>query len=134
MVIVDTNVLIDVLQDDPTWAEWSSKQLEMHAQAQPLVINPVIYSELSVSYSTFELLEAAINVMQLQFVETPREALHLAGKAYVLYRRSGGTKTNVLTDFFIGAHASVAGAALLTRDIRRYATYFPTVQLISPYQ
>lgn len=134
MVIVDTNVLIDVLQDDPVWAQWSSQQLEMQAQAQPLVINPVIYSELSVSYSTFELLEAAIKVMQLKFVETPREALHLAGKAFALYRRSGGTKANVLTDFFIGAHASVTGAALLTRDIRRYSTYFPAVKLITPYQ
>lgn len=134
MVIVDTNVLIDVLQDDPVWAQWSSQQLEMQAQMQPLVINPVIYSELSVSYSTFALLEEVIGIMRLEFVETPREALHLAGKAYARYRRSGGTKANVLTDFFIGAHASVTGATLLTRDIHRYAIYFPTVQLISPYQ
>jgi hypothetical protein len=131
-MLVDTNVLVDVLEDDPDWADWSVAQLRAQAQIHRLVINPVIYAELSMAFSNVEALDAALAALQIAVIEIPKPALFLAGKAVVHYRRKGGTKTNVLADFFIGAHAAVARLPLLTRDVRRYAGYFPTVQLISP--
>lgn len=131
-MLVDTNVLVDVLEDDPEWADWSIAQLRAQSQIHRLVINPVIYSELSLTFSTFEALDEALAALEIPMVEMPRAALFLAGKAFVQYRRKGGTKGNVLADFFIGAHAAVAGWPVLTRDVRRYAGYFPTVQLIAP--
>ncbi len=131
-MLVDTNVLVDVLEDDPDWADWSVAQLRAQAQVHRLAINPVIYAELSLAFSTAEALDEALAALQIPVVEIPRPALFLAGKAFVQYRRQGGTKTNVLADFFIGAHAAVAGCPVLTRDARRYAGYFPTVALVSP--
>jgi len=131
-VLVDTNVLVDVLENDPDWADWSIAQLRAQAQIHRLVINPVIYAELSLTFSTVEALDATLADLQIPVIETPKPALFLAGKAFVQYRRQGGTKTNVLADFFIGAHAAVAGFPVLTRDVRRYTSYFPTVRLIAP--
>lgn len=131
-MLVDTNVLVDVLENDPDWADWSVAQLRAQAQIHRLVINPVIYAELSLAFSTVEALDEALAALQIPVIETPKPALFLAGKAFVKYRRQGGTKTNVLADLFIGAHAAVAGLPVLTRDVRRYASFFPTVQLIAP--
>lgn len=132
MLLVDTNVLIDVLQSDAQWADWSIQQLRAQSQVQELAINPIIYSELSLMYETIEALDDTISTMELAFHEIPPAALFLAGKAFVRYRREGGAKHNVLADFFIGAHAAVTGCGVLTRDPRRYRTYFPTVQLLTP--
>jgi predicted nucleic acid-binding protein len=132
MLLVDTNVLIDVLENDPDWAEWSLTQLRHRAQLTPLAINPIIYTELSAAFSSMEMLDEALTTMDLRQLEIPRPALFLAGKAFARYRQQGGTKSNVLADFFIGAHAAVARLPLLTRDTRRYRNYFPTVELIAP--
>ena len=131
-MLVDTNVLVDVLEDDPEWADWSIGQLRKQARVHRLIINPVIYAELSLTFSTVEALDEVLAGMQLPVVEMPRSALFLAGKAFAQYRRRGGTKGNVLADFFIGAHAAVAGWPVLTRDGRRYQSYFPTVNLVMP--
>ena len=132
MLLVDTNVLVDVLEDDPEWAEWSIGQLRAQSKVHPLAINPVIYSELSLAFSSVEMLDDTIANLGLALLELPRPALFLAGKAFVRYRRQGGNKHNVLADFFIGAHAAVLGCQLLTRDARRYQSYFPSVKLITP--
>jgi predicted nucleic acid-binding protein len=132
MLLVDTNVLVDVLQDDPQWAEWSIGQLRAQATIHELVINPVIYAELSLSFSTLEALDRAVADMQLTVREIPRPALFLAGKAFLRYRRRGGTKAQVFPDFFIGAHAAVERWRLLTRDASRFRTYFPRLEVIAP--
>lgn len=132
MLLVDTNVLVDVLANDPQWADWSIAQLRAQSKVHSLVINPIIYSELSLTFSTVEALDQTVEDLGLSLVELPRPALFLAGKAFVRYRRLGGTKSNVLGDFFIGAHAAVSGLDLLTRDTRRYTSYFPGVRLVSP--
>jgi predicted nucleic acid-binding protein len=131
-MLVDTNVLVDVLEDDPEWADWSIAQLRAQSRVHRLVINPIIYAELSLTFSTVEALDAALQGMQLPLIEIPKPALFLAGKAFAQYRRRGGTKDNVLADFFIGAHAAVAGLPILTRDGSRYRSYFPTVTLVLP--
>ena len=131
-MLVDTNVLVDVLEDDPEWADWSIGQLRTQSRVHRLIINPVIYAELSLTFSTVEALDEVLAGMQLPVVEMPRPALFLAGKAFAQYRRRGGTKGNVLADFFIGAHAAVAGWPILTRDGSRYQSYFPTVNLVMP--
>ncbi|MEO0319141.1 MAG: hypothetical protein RL404_2818 [Pseudomonadota bacterium] len=131
-MLVDTNVLIDVLQDDPVWADWSISQLRAHSQLHKLAINPVIYAELSMSFTTFEALDKILDDMELDSHDIPRPALFLAGKAYLAYKRSGGTKSNVLSDFFIGAHAVVSRMPLLTRDAARYRSYFPSLRLVCP--
>ena len=132
MLLIDTNVLIDVLQNDPQWADWSIRALRAQAQLRELVINPVIYAELSLSFSTFEALDRVVATMELAMHEVPRPALFLAGKAYLQYRRRGGGKAQVLPDFFIGAHAAVKGWPLLTRDASRFRTYFPSLEVIAP--
>jgi len=132
MLLVDTNVLVDVLENDPEWADWSIGQLRAQAKIQRLAINPIIYSELSLTFSTVEALDRTIDSLGLTMIEVPRPALFLAGKAFLRYRRQGGTKGNVLGDFFIGAHAAVSGHAILTRDTRRFASYFPSVKLVTP--
>ena len=131
-MLVDTNVLVDVLEDDPDWADWSVAQLRAQAQIHRLAINPVIYAELSVTFTTVEALDDALAALQIPVIEIPKPALFLAGKAFVTHRRRGGVKANVLADFFIGAHAAVAGWPVLTRDARRVAGYFPSVQVIAP--
>ncbi len=132
MVLVDTNVLVDVLQADPEWAAWSLRQLQAQSQIHELWINPVIYAELSMSFETREALDRMVLSLNLKLHEIPKAALFLAGKAYLKYRRQGGTKAQVLPDFFIGAHAAVQQMALLTRDASRFKTYFPSLQVIAP--
>jgi predicted nucleic acid-binding protein len=132
MLLVDTNVLIDVLEDDPRWADWSINQLRTQTQIHPLVINPIIYAELSLAFSTFEALDAVLDKLGLALREVPRPALFLAGKAFARYRKAGGSKTGVLPDFLIGAHAAVERWTLLTRDAQRYRAYFPSVELLTP--
>ncbi|TWG53523.1 type II toxin-antitoxin system VapC family toxin [Aminobacter sp. J44] len=132
MTLVDTNVLLDLVTNDEAWGDWSIAQLEEASLRGPLVINDVVYAELSVRYERIEDLEAFIDAAGLELRPLPRSALFLAGKVFTRYRRSGGTRTGVLPDFFIGAHAAVAELPLLTRDVGRYQTYFPTVELIFP--
>ncbi len=132
MLLVDTNVLVDVLTDDPEWADWSIGQLRAQSKVHRLAINPIIYAELSLTFSTVEALDRTIDDLDLALIELPRPALFLAGKAFARYRRQGGTKGNVLADFFIGAHAAVGEYSILTRDTRRYSSYFPSVVLIAP--
>ena len=132
MLLVDTNVLIDVLEDDPEWADWSIAQLRAQSKVHPLTINSIIYAELSLTFSKVEALDKTIANLGLAVLELPRTTLFLAGKAFVQYRRQGGKANNVLADFFIGAHAAVLGCPLLTRDARRYRSYFPSVELIAP--
>lgn len=134
MILVDTNVLLDVLENDPAWVDWSLRQLRAQSQVHDLVINPVIYSELSLAFDEVGALDSAIEGMGLTLRELPRPALFLAGRAFVKYRRTGGTKANVLPDFFIGAQAAVEGWGILTRDARRYRGYFPGVALVTPEQ
>lgn len=132
MVLVDTNVILDVIEDDEVWAEWSQGQMDAIAMREDLTINPVIYAELSLAFARIEELEAFVASAEFRLLETPREALFLAGKAFLAYRKQGGTRTGVLPDFFIGAHAAVMDLPLLTRDSARYRTYFPDIQLIAP--
>lgn len=131
-MLVDTNILVDVLENDPDWADWSVAQLRAQAKVHRLVINPIIYSELSLTFSSAEELDEVLDAMKLHLLELPRPALFLAGKAFIQYRRSGGGKNNVLGDFYIGAHAAVSDLPLLTRDTRRYKNYFPSVKLVAP--
>lgn len=132
MILVDTNVILDVIEEDPAWADWSQAQLDRAALQGALLINPVIYTELSIAFHRIEELEAMVSEAGLIVESIPREALFLAGKAFLQYRRQKGTKRGVLPDFFIGAHASVLGIPLLTRDAGKYAGYFPQVTLITP--
>lgn len=134
MVLVDTNVLLDVVQDDPVWSQWSQSNLDLLSAAGDLVINPVIYAELSIAYEAIEELEAMVSAARLIVQAIPREALFLAGKAFLQYKRRGGTKTGVLPDFFIGAHAAVLDMPLLTRDAGRYRSYYPGLEVICPRQ
>jgi len=131
-MLVDTNILIDVLENDPEWADWSIAQLQAQSRVHRLVINPIIYAELSLAFATIESLDDAVEGMELGVVEIPRPALFLAGKAFLQYRRKGGAKGNVLGDFFVGAHAAVSGLPLLTRNPRSYRTYFPGVTVVAP--
>lgn len=132
MILVDTNVLLDVLQDDPQWAEWSQQQLETVSLTDSLAINAVIYSELSMAFERIEDLDAVIAEASLTLAPIPREALFLAGKVFLDYRRRQGAKQGVLPDFYIGAQAAVNGWPILTRDVGRYRSYFPTVRLVAP--
>lgn len=133
MIFVDTNILLDVVQQNPLWGSWSLRQMIALGNVNTLIINPIIYSEFSISFNTLGEVEQSVEEMGLIVEALPNEVSFLAGKAYVQYRRLGGTKANVLSDFFIGAHAVVRSAPLLTRDARRYRTYFPSLRLITPY-
>jgi hypothetical protein len=130
--MIDTCVLLDVVTEDPKWFEWSSAALAEAANTGNLVINPVIYSELSVGFEKIETLEDLLDPGLFQYRPIPREAAFLAGKAFASYRRRGGRKQLPLPDFFIGAHASVSNLPLITRDTKRFATYFPKLRTISP--
>jgi predicted nucleic acid-binding protein len=132
VTLVDSNVLLDLVSDDPTWSRWSIAQLEAATLRGPLLINDVIYAELSARYRAIEDLEHMLAVARIDLEPMPRAALFLAGKAFLRYRSRGGSRTGVLSDFFIGAHAVVARHPLLTRDTRRYGAYFPTLELITP--
>ena len=132
MVLVDTNVILDVIEEDPSWADWSQEQLDHAAMNGALLINSVIYAELSIAFQRIEELEDMLTQGGFIVESIPREALFLAGKAFLRYRRQQGAKRGVLPDIFIGAHASVLGIPLLTRDAGKYAGYFPQVTLITP--
>jgi hypothetical protein len=132
MTLIDSIVLLDLMTDDKRWADWSQVQLEQATLAGPLIINNVIYAEISTRHSTVEAVDAMLRDLDIDLVVIPRTALFLAGKAYLRYRANGGVRTGVLSDFFIGAHAAVERLPLLTRDARRYRSYFPTVELITP--
>ena len=132
MIFVDTNVLLDVIEADPIWADWSQRQMDAAAAVGEVAINDVVYAELAVGYRAFEDLDAIIAAWELVVAPIPRTALFIAAKAYQRYRAAGGIRTGVLPDFFLGAHALVADARLVTRDVRRYRTYFPNLELIAP--
>ena len=131
MTLVDTNVLLDLVTDDPIWADWSIAELEAASLRGPLLINDVIYAELAVRYNRIEDLDAFIERAGLEIAPLPRTALFLAGKVFGRYRKSGGLRTGVLPDFFVGAHAAIGEWPVLTRDVGRYRTYFPTLTLIT---
>ena len=132
MTLVDTNVLLDLVTDDPIWADWSIAELEAASLRGPLLINEVIYAELAVRYGRIEDLDAFIQRAGLEIAALPRAALFLAGKVFAQYRKSGGLRTGVLPDFFVGAHAAVSEWPVLTRGVGRYRTYFPSLTLITP--
>ncbi|MGA7673429.1 MAG: type II toxin-antitoxin system VapC family toxin [Rhizomicrobium sp.] len=131
-VLVDSNVLLDLMTEDARWLRWSSQAIEAAAERTRLVINAIIYAEVSVRFSRVEDLEEALPRDMFDREHLPYEAAFLAGKAFAAYRRRGGARTSTLPDFFVGAHAAVAGYELLTRDGARYRTYFPKLQLITP--
>ena len=131
-VLIDSNVLLDIMTEDANWSEWSAKAIERAADRYRLVINPVIYAEVSVRYSRIEELDRALPKTMFDREAIPYEGAFLAGKLFLTYRRRGGTKQSPLPDFFIGAHAAVAGYRLMTRDAARYRTYFPKLPLIAP--
>lgn len=130
-VLVDSNVLLDLFTDDPVWAAWSEARLAEAFDAGQVVINPIVYAEISVAFKRIETLEATLPE-QLGREDLPWEAAFLAGKCFVDYRRRGGTRRSPLPDFYIGAHAATTGRALLTRDANRYRTLLPALTLISP--
>ena len=131
-ILVDSNVLLDVATEDPNWAAWSSATLEEQAEENLLAINALIYAEVSIGFERIEELEAALPRSLVERLPIPWEAAFLAGKCFLQYRRRGGTRHSTLPDFFIGAHASVLGIPLITRDVARYRTYFPRLRLITP--
>lgn len=130
--LVDSSVLLDIFTADPAWGEWSTDRVERAFRAGVVFISPVIYAEVSIRFSRIEDLEEAIRESGLTWSEVPREALFLAGKAYLSYRRKGGLKTAPLPDFFIGAHAAVSDLVLITRDPARVRKHFPGVRLSCP--
>lgn len=132
MILVDTCVLLDVVHADARWADWSQQQLEYAAGHGGILVNPVIYAEFSVWYDTLQRADDALAAFGVRFEEIPREALFLAGKAFRQYRARRGTRSSVLPDFLIGAHAAVRELPLLTRDPARIRAYFPTVALLTP--
>jgi predicted nucleic acid-binding protein len=131
-VLVDSNVLLDVATQDPVWGDWSRTSLNRAAEHSVLAINPVIYGEVSVGFPSIEEVDAALPTNWLRRDAIPYEAAYLAGKVFLAYRRAGGARGSPLPDFYIGAHAAVAGYRLLTRDPSRYRTYFPKLELILP--
>ncbi len=134
MTLVDTNVLLDLVTADPVWADWSRHQLSAASLRGKLEINDVVYAELSIRYQRIEDLDAMLSRAEIDIRAMPRSALFLAGKAFLQYRARGGTRTGVLPDFFVGAHAAVTGLSLLTRDATRYRSYFPGIVVVSPEQ
>lgn len=130
--LVDSCVLIDVLADDPAWADWSIDQLEKQGQRGPLVINPLILAEISPRYERADDLEAALAGLPLVREHLPWDAAFLAGQAFRVYRLGDGVKTSPMPDFYIGAHALVRGMSLLTRNVKRYRSYFPKLSIIGP--
>lgn len=132
VVLVDSNVLLDVLTEDPRWYGWSAAALEEQAEDVVLAINPIIYAEVSIRFGRIEDVEDALPQTFFQRAALPWEAAFLAGKCFVKYRRGGGTRRSPLPDFYIGAHAAVRGWTLLSRDAARYRGYFPRLRLIAP--
>jgi len=132
ITLVDSNVILDVATNDPVWGSWSGEALSREADESILAINPLIFAEISAGFGTIEELEELVPASAFRRLDLPYEAAFLAAKAFVAYRRRGGKRSAPLADFYIGAHAAVAGLRLLTRDARRYRTYFPGVALVSP--
>ncbi len=132
MTLVDTNVLLDLVTDDPNWSAWSIARLEEAALAGPILINDVVYAETSIRYERIEDLDTMLAEAMIEIAPISRAALFLAGKVFQRYRAAGGTRTGVLPDFFIGAHAAIEGWPLLTRDTDRYRSYFPKITLVAP--
>lgn len=130
--LVDSNVLLDIVTRDDAWLAWSSQALADAADSGPLVINPIIYAEVSMGYSRIEDVDRAMDPNFFVRTPLPWSAAFLAGKSFLQYRRRGGVRRSPLPDFFIGAHAAVSKFHLLTRDAARYRTYFPTVEVIAP--
>jgi predicted nucleic acid-binding protein len=131
-VLVDSNIILDVFLNDLKWADWSESKLVEYSEHTSLYINAIIYSEISIGFELIEDLESALGKAGFQLLEIPKEALFLAGKAYIEYKRRTGVKRTPLPDFFIGAQAAVLNLPLLTRDVSRFQAYFPTVELIAP--
>jgi predicted nucleic acid-binding protein len=131
-ILVDSNIILDVATQDPVWGERSGLILAREAETAPLVINPLIFSEVSIGFEKIEELDAAVPASLFRREELPWEAAFLAGKCFLAYRRRGGAKTSTLPDFYIGAHAALAGYRLLTRDSARYRTYFPALEILVP--
>ena len=129
VALVDSNIIIDIVQRDPEWAEWSMTALSEVEQAK---VNPIIFAEICYQETSSDEVDGLLEALSLGFEELPRAALYLASQAYRIYCRSGGTKTSPLPDFFIGAHAATIGVPIITRDVNRYRIYFPTVPLICP--
>jgi predicted nucleic acid-binding protein len=132
MTLVDTNVIFDILSADPTWSDWSIDSLKRCSARGPVFINEVIYAETSVRAPSEAELDDTLGDLAMELRRTPKQALFVAGKAFGQYRSAGGLRPGILPDFFIGAHAHVLGCPVLTRDVRRYRTYFPYVELITP--
>ncbi len=132
VTLVDSNVLLDILTDDPRWSEWSASQLAQALDAGRVVINPLVYAEVSVGFTRIEDLDAVLPATHFEREGLPYAAGFLAAKAFTAYRRRGGARPTPLPDFYIGAHAAVASYRLLTRDARRYRTYFPRLELVAP--
>ncbi|BAZ80606.1 type II toxin-antitoxin system VapC family toxin [Sphaerospermopsis kisseleviana CS-549] len=131
-ILVDSNIILDIVTEDPNCFEWSSNKLTEYAEQTQLNINPIIYAEISIGFQKIEELEAVLPLNVFHRLELPWEAAFLAGKCFAKYRQQGGTKRSPLPDFYIGAHAAIANMILLTRDVNRYRTYFPTLEIIAP--
>lgn len=131
-ILVDSNVILDILTEDPHWYDWSASTLEQYSDSDVLYINPIIYAEVSIRFNRIESLEEALPSSYFQRDDIPYEAAFLAGKCFLTYRKRGGNKTSPLPDFLIGAHAAVRQWTVLTRDKGRYSTYFPSLSLITP--
>ncbi|MBF0440072.1 MAG: type II toxin-antitoxin system VapC family toxin [Magnetococcales bacterium] len=132
MTLIDTNILLDMVTEDPIWSDWSIRQLDMASLKGPLLINDVIYAEMSVRFERIESLDQMLEKAGITLTAIPPPALFLASKVFQRYRAAGGIRSGVMPDFFIGAHASIVGIPLLTRDTKRYRTYFPAIDLIDP--
>ena len=130
--LVDSNILLDVATNDPSWGEWSARALAEVAEHTTLIINPIIYAEVSIGYTTIEALDTVLPATLYQREPLPWEAGFLAGKSFLRYRRRGGLRSSPLPDFYIGAHAAIGRLALLTRDAARYRSYFPRVEILAP--
>ena len=131
-LLVDSNVILDVFTDDPIWAAWSESMLDRHCMTHTLYINPIVYAEISIGFERIEELEQVLMGSGFEMRQVPKEALFLAGKVFLQYRKAKGSKRSPLPDFYIGAQAAVEGMALLTRDRSRFQSYFPTVEVIGP--
>lgn len=132
MILVDSNVILDIFTQDKKWYEWSSLTVEHWANLTTLAINPIIYTEVSIRFTSIEELNESLSSEIFKRIDLPWEAAFLAGKSYLQYRKQGGNKSSPLPDFYIGAHAAVSGLRLMTRDSARYKTYFPSIEVICP--
>ena len=131
-LLVDSNIILDIFLNDPNWADWSESALVQYSDHTKLYINSIVYTEVSIAFERIEKLESALDKGGFQMMEIPKEALFLAGKAFLKYRKGKGVKRSPLPDFYIGAQAAIFDLDLITRDVSRYRIYFPSVRLISP--